>query len=212
MNKIDVEPQILPNEICCGHDLLLRGEKDKFYQIAERSLNIIKDSKAKRVVFSCPECLVTFRDEYPKLFGNSHLELVHISELIEQELRQFNFKEEKVDATYQDPCRLGRYSGIYDQPRNIISAIPGIRFTEMSHNNQRSICCGNTAWIGCDAGTKEIQKARLNEAINTKSKHLLTACPKCLIHLTCTKEGEKEFSESSIEINDIWKFIESHLQ
>jgi Fe-S oxidoreductase/coenzyme F420-reducing hydrogenase delta subunit len=212
MNKIGIEPRVLSNEICCGHDLLIRGEIEQFKYMAEKLTKIIKDSKAKRIVFSCPECLVTLRDEYPKYVEKESIELLHISELLEKEISFIEFKKDIVTATYQDPCRLGRYSSIYEQPRKMISAIPGINFVEMSHNNERSICCGNTAWIGCDSGTKEIQKQRIMEAINTDSEQLLTACPKCLIHLTCAKEGDKDLSNNSIRINDIWKFIESHLQ
>ena len=212
LNKIGIEPKILTDEICCGHDYLLRGEKHRFHQVATKLNSIIENSNPKRIVFACPECFVTLRDEYPKLLGKNSAELVHISELLEETITANDLKENNITVTFQDPCRLGRYSNIYDQPRKLISSIPGVNLVEMEHNKERSICCGNTAWIGCDSGTKIMQHERLCEAIRTESQQILTACPKCLIHLTCTKEGDKELSNNTIKINDIWNFIESHLQ
>ena len=74
MNKIGIEPVLLENEICCGHDFLLRGEPEKFKEIAARLSDQIKDTNAKRIVFTCPECLVTFRDDYPKIIGSLGVE------------------------------------------------------------------------------------------------------------------------------------------
>lgn len=212
MNRIGIEPMLLPNELCCGHDLLLRGETEKFENLAVKVNKQIKDSGAKRVVFSCPECLVTFRDDYKNLFGKLDYETIHLSELIQPELDKLDFSSDENSYTYQDPCRLGRYSGLYDQPREILNSVPGIDFKEMPHNKERSLCCGNTAWIGCDSGTKTLQTQRLQEAVNTNCENLLTACPKCLIHLTCSQQGDKESPINSLKINDIWNFVESHLQ
>ncbi len=212
MNKMNIEPLVLPNELCCGHDFLLRGEENQFNNLAQRVSGQIKKTKANRIVFTCPECLVTLRDEYPKWVGGLGVELLHLSELLIDELSGFEFEETPFATTYQDPCRLGRYSGIYDQPREILQAVPGVEVKEMHHKKEKAICCGNTAWIGCDAGTKETQKSRLDEALKTDCKNLITSCPKCLIHLTCSQNGEDESSNNKLNINDIWNFVGEHLQ
>ncbi|MFC2133651.1 (Fe-S)-binding protein [Bacteroidota bacterium] len=212
MNKAGVEPQVLPNEICCGHDFLLRGEEDLFKQLATRVSKQIKDSKAKTVVFTCPECLTTLRDDYPKAVGSLGVELMHISQFLVENKDKLKFKENGIKATFQDPCRLGRYSGIYDQPREMLEEVPGFELSEMDHNKARAICCGNTAWVGCDAGTKKIQKMRLTEAVDTGSDTLLTSCPKCLIHLTCTQDGEKDSPIAGIKIKDTWEYLASCLE
>jgi Fe-S oxidoreductase/coenzyme F420-reducing hydrogenase delta subunit len=212
MNKIGIEPLVLKNEICCGHDFLLRGEPEKFKKIASLLSDQIKKSKAKRIVFTCPECMVTLRDEYPKVVGNLGVELVHLSELIEPKLDELKFEKTDFSGAYQDPCRLGRYSGLYDQPRNILNSIDGVETKEMHHHKENSICCGNTAWISCDAGTKELQNKKMEEVKASGCNNLLTACPKCFIHLTCAQDGEKEPTNGSIKINDMWNFLGTHLQ
>lgn len=211
MNRIGVVPKILANEMCCGNDLLLRGELNEFKDLSKIISEQIKNSNVKRVVFICPECLVTFRDEYPKHIEKLDVELIHLSELLVSHFGKLKFKSGNEKVTYQDPCRLGRYSGLYEQPREIIREISGIELMEMEHNKDKSICCGNTAWINCNCGTNEIQKKRLSEAVNTGSEKLLTACPKCLIHLTCSQNGKEEFSNNKIEVSDIWNYLASHL-
>ncbi len=212
MNKIGIEPLLLKNELCCGHDFLLRGEPEKFKKIATLLSDQIRKTKAKRIVFSCPECMVTLRDEYPKVVGNLGVELIHLSELIEPKLDELKFEPADFSAAYQDPCRLGRYSGLYDQPRKILSSIEGVDLKELHHHKKNSVCCGNTAWISCDAGTKELQNKKMKEVKDTGCNNLLTACPKCFIHLTCAQDGKKEPTNGSIKINDMWNFLGKHLQ
>ncbi len=212
MNKIGIEPLLLKNELCCGHDFLLRGEPEKFKKIAVLLSDQIKETKAKRIVFSCPECMVTLRDEYPKVVGSLGVELIHLSELIEPKLDDLKFESADFSAAYQDPCRLGRYSGLYDQPRKILSSIEGVELKELHHHKKNSVCCGNTAWISCDAGTKELQNKKMKEVKDTGCNNLLTACPKCFIHLTCAQDGKKEPTNGSIKINDMWNFLGKHLQ
>ncbi|OGU56484.1 MAG: hypothetical protein A2V66_05825 [Ignavibacteria bacterium RBG_13_36_8] len=212
MNKVGIVPQVLPNELCCGHDFILRGEYELFKELAGRLSEQIKNSKAKTIVFNCPECMITLRDEFPKAVGKLDVELLHISQLLVNEKDKLKFKLNKSSATFQDPCRLGRYSNIYDQPREMMALIPGFELNEMYHNKQRAICCGNTAWVGCDAGTKKIQKMRLNEAVNTGCDTLLTSCPKCFIHLTCTQEGEKDTPIGALKIKDLWEYLASCLE
>ncbi|MFC2084060.1 hydrogenase iron-sulfur subunit [Bacteroidota bacterium] len=212
MNKVGIIPIVLENELCCGHDLLLRGEEEKFNTLAQMLAVQIANTQAKRIVFTCPECFVTIRDELPKVVGRLNVDLIHLSELLDSEMYQVSFRNSEEKVTYQDPCRLGRYSNIYDQPRNILNKIEGLELKEMNHNKERSICCGNTAWIGCDAGTKEIQNKRLHEAVKTNSPQLLTSCPKCYIHLSCAENGDGVTENQKIKIRDFWEFVHSHLQ
>jgi Fe-S oxidoreductase len=212
LNAIGIEPNILPNETCCGHDFLLRGEKHKFDSAAKRLSDSIIGSKAKRIVFTCPECLFTLKDKYKSLLSGRGIEFVHLSELAAERIDSLAFNPDKIKVTFQDPCRLGRYSQIFDEPREIISAVPEIKLSEMLHTKSKSICCGNTAWIACDSGTKELQRQKLNEALNVESEAILTACPKCLIHLTCSQNNHQENEISSIKIKDMWNFIGEHLQ
>ena len=101
--------------------------------------------------------------------------------------------------TYQDPCRLGRFEEIYEEPRRVISQIPGLELIEMEGNRSNSLCCGTSGWTNCDNCSKQIQKKRLNQAKSTGANTLITGCPKCQIHLKCALSS----LDMELEIKDI---------
>ncbi len=212
LNEIGIKPLLLANERCCGHDLLLRGEQEKFESLARSVAEQIRSSGVERVVFSCPECLTTLRNDYPAVAAEPGVELVHISTLLAAHLEELKFRDVEQQVTFQDPCRLGRYEQIYEEPRSVLQSIPGLELTEMEHNRKRSICCGTTAWIGCNAGTRVLQQKRLGEARATGSELLLTACPKCLIHLTCSQAGQEEVETPAVQIRDSWDYMAEQLE
>jgi heterodisulfide reductase subunit D len=112
------------------------------------------------------------------------------------------------NVTYHDPCRLGRQAGIMDAPRELIQAIPGIGFTEMEHNRMSGLCCGTSAWMGCSSCSKAIQKNRLTEAVEAGADVLVTACPKCRLHLSCALRD----MEIDLKIRDINELLAQSLQ
>jgi Fe-S oxidoreductase len=103
-------------------------------------------------------------------------------------------------VTYQDPCRLGRYMGVYQAPRKVLSAIPGVELVEMEHNAADAICCGVSSWVSCGATAKSIQMARLTEAKATGADILVTACPKCQIHFKCALSGKVPGNREAVDI------------
>jgi Fe-S oxidoreductase len=189
LNQVGVEPVLLEDERCCGHDLLWLGDTGNFRLLAERNLAQIAATGAKRIVFSCPECLRTFKVDYQRRLGRSALELVHISELLARESSRLKPGALPGRVTFHDPCRLGRHLGVYDQPRELLRAVPGLALVEMSHSRERATCCGGTAWVECGTAVKCLQSARLAEAAATGAERLVTACPKCDIHLRCAACG-----------------------
>ena|GEM_PF-141479 len=84
-----------------------------------------------------------------------------------------------------DPCRMGRFSGLYDAPRDLLGRIPGLELREMEFNRDSSPCCGSNLWINCDHISKRLQSGLLAEAEKTGARVLLTSCDKCRIHLAC---------------------------
>jgi len=189
LNRVGIEPILLEDERCCGHDLLWLGDTGNFRLLAERNLAQIAATGAKRLVFSCPECLRTFKLDYQRRFGKSGLELLHISELLVQESSKLDPGALPGRVTFHDPCRLGRHLGIYDPPRELLRAIPGVALIEMNHSRETATCCGGTAWVECGTAVKCLQSARLAEAGATGADRLVTACPKCDIHLRCALCG-----------------------
>ena len=108
--------------------------------------------------------------------------------------------EKKV--TYHDPCSLGRGSGLYDQPRQLLEDVPGLKLVEMETNRERALCCGASPWAYCNAVNRQIQGERLSQASATEAEMLVTACPKCQIHLKCAQKSQ-DCQVSQIEIHDL---------
>jgi len=209
LNKIGIEPVVSNDERCCGHDLLWNGDLDGFKRLAELNIRTIKDSGAKKVICVCPEGYMTLKRDYPLYFGEQDLEVVHLYQLLRDELGrgQLNFVEDNSDVprkvTFHDPCSLGRIAKIYEEPREILSGIPGIELVEMQRNRADAICCGTSGWVNCSTCSKRIQMDRLKEAEDTGADTLITACPKCDIHLNCAKYN----SDVKIGIRDITDII-----
>jgi Fe-S oxidoreductase len=143
--------------------------------------------------------------------GKAGYEVLHISEIFARSIDKLKFKELNMEVTFQDPCRLGRYLGVYDQPRQVLSSIPGVKLHEMRRNRRGSICCGTTNWMNCDASSGQIQRSRLKEAKETGAKTLVTACPKCQIHFRCAACGEQE-EKSDLLVSDFVNIVASALE
>ena len=205
LNKLGIVPALSPNERCCGHDLLWAGDVDNFARLAERNVKEISRSKAKRIVTACPEGYRTLKYDYPRYLGSFDFEVVHISQLLAEAVdnKKLEFRRIKKKVTYHDPCRLGRISGIYEEPRKLINAIPGLELVEMPRNRANSLCCGTQAWINCGTINKQIQVERLREAKATGADILLTSCPKCQIHLMCAMNDVTLGKELAIKVEDI---------
>ncbi len=211
LNYIGIEPVVMDNERCCGHDLYWLGQLGQFDELSSLNLKEIEKTGAKTVVTACPECALTLKKLYPERSGEVSFEVKHISEVVADNIDKLEFDHLEMELTFQDPCRLGRYMGIYDQPRQTISAIPGIKFREMTHNKNAAICCGTTNWMNCDATSKQIQYRRLSEAKSTGADTLVTACPKCQIHFRCSECGE-DSQKVDIKLTDYVNLVAKALK
>lgn len=208
LKKIGIKPMVRNDEVCCGKDLLYNGDEEKFVKLAKLNKKMIKESGAKKIIFSCPECLQTMKEIYPQYVGKMNVELIHITQLVDEALQKekLHLDSSKTKKfTYQDPCALGRGLEIYDAPRNIIKNIPESELLPMKREREDSICCGSSAWVSCTNYTKRIQHVRLKQAENTGAKSLITACPKCYIHLSCALSGEDV--NYNIKLKDITTLI-----
>ncbi len=180
-----VEFGILGNkEACCGEIARCVGETGLFVEKMARCLELFERYEIREVVTSSPHCFHTFRNEYPQApFAARHYTLF-LRELIARDMLQFE-RAGEVTVTYHDPCYLGRYNQIFDEPREIINSIPGLRLVEMTHHKANSLCCGGGGgrmWQELDGETK-MSQVRIREAEETGAQILITACPLCLIML-----------------------------
>jgi len=205
MNAIGIVPVVSDDERCCGADLLLNGDEESFRKLAEVNVQVIADSGAQRAIFACPEGYNAFRNDYPCYVGPLPFEVVHLSQLLVEHLGEIELSELAETVTYHDPCRLGRYLGMYDEPRQVIQAIPGIELAEMRKNRANAICCGSAGWVNCGQCAKGIQMTRLRQAQATGAGRMITACPKCRIHFSCAlKDAGDEFT---LELEDLMSLL-----
>ncbi len=213
LNAMGIEPALLPTEACCGHDLLWTGDLPGFLRLAEHNMGQIMASKPEVIVTPCPECYQTLSVDYPRHLGRLGAEVTHLSSFVAERLSSLPIRraQNKV-ITYHDPCRLGRFSGLFDQPRRILSNVPGLKLKEMSRTGAMAGCCGAHAWNNCGAVAKEIQLDRLQESRSTGADILVTACPKCEIHFRCAMSNESFSEADRIEIIDLFSLVAGALE
>jgi len=212
LNTLGIEPAVMDNERCCGHDFLWGGNIEDFKRLAEININAIRNTGAKTVVTACAECYHTLKKDYPEHVGKLDAEVLHLSQYLAGNVSDLSLNDGEKRISFQDPCRLGRLSGIYEEPREIIAAIKGAELCEMKRNRANAVCCGTSGWLSCGTYSKQIQTARLKEAKKTGAEMLVTSCPKCQIHFKCALSDEKTEPEARIEIQDLATLVAECMQ
>ncbi len=211
LNRAGLEPALLANERCCAYPLRLAGRSREADELEQRVHAQIRASGCSRVITFCPECLIALR-EIAGRHGSSG-EIAHLSQVLWE--RRAAWQTETTPAapgcagrvTFQDPCRLGRCAGLYDPPRRLLTEMARVDVVEMERSREQALCCGNTAWLHCDAATRGLQLERLTEASATGCRQLVTACPGCFIHLSCAQAGLEGHPAADVEIVDIWNLL-----
>ncbi len=171
-------------EWCCGFPLVIAGMGDAAVEMARHNVEAVRRAGANQLVTSCPSCYHTWKDEYPHVLGEPlGFEVRHVTEMLEDlvdaDALALSPLEETV--TYHDPCDLGRTSGVYDPPRNVIRAIPGVTLVEMRDHHAYSLCCGGGGDV--EMADKDlvtaVAQSRVAQARETGAKYLLSACQQC---------------------------------
>jgi len=209
LNSLGVEPVVLSDERCCGHDLIWTGDETSFHKLRRINTANFKKAGVKTIITSCGECSYTLKTLYKQQTEDFPFEVMHLTEY----LKKAGFsagKELSGIATYQDPCRLGRFQGLYDAPRELLGSVMELR--EMPHFRAGAWCCGNSAWLHCDRYSKQMQVERLLEAKDTQSDMIVTACPKCQVHLTCAMNDVNRLQDLNMKIRDISSVIAESIE
>jgi len=201
LNALGIAPAVRGDERCCGHDQLWSGEEGTFERLAERNVRMFEAAAPELVVTVCPECQLTLLNEYRRRFGQPACPVVHVSELVAERAGDLDLAPRERVVSFEDPCRLGRHQGKYDEPRTALAAVPGLELREMPRNRAGAACCAGN-WLACNQASKRIQTDILRAAAATGSDTLVTACPKCMIHLKCARSGDED-PVPGLEIRDL---------
>ncbi|MGB3091978.1 MAG: FAD-binding and (Fe-S)-binding domain-containing protein, partial [Candidatus Zixiibacteriota bacterium] len=204
-------------ENCCGTPMLVAGKWDLFAENMKENIQSVKDAGADTVISSCPACDMMWRHQYPiwakKLGMEYDIKARHYSELVADKIRAGEFTFEKgrpkqETVTWHDSCHIGRVSGVYDAPRELIKAIPNIKFVEMNHNRQDAHCCGSVLSLLKEPPVAaEIGKIRMDEAVEAGAEKILALCPCCEFQFRVTADKKK----LPVETVDLARYASSAL-
>lgn len=185
-----------PEEWCCGFPLIIAGMGKAAVESVRHNVDAVRRTGAKWLVATCPSCYHTWKHDYPRILGEPlGFEVLHATELLAEILREgrLHLQPFEQTVTYHDPCDLGRTSGVYEAPREVIRAIPGVTLVEMEHHHEYSLCCGGGGDVEmADKGlTEAVARRRIQEAQATGAKVLLSACQQCKRTLMGAARREK---------------------
>ena len=184
LTRAGVDFAILGSEENCTGDPARRMGNEYLYQImAEQNIQTLNGYNVKKIVTICPHCFNAIKNEYPHLGGD--YEVLHYSEFVAELIADGRIKplvEINTTLAYHDSCYLGRHNGIYDQPRSIAEAIPGLKLVEMERCRERGFCCGaggGHMWIEESRGAR-VNHVRTDQYLETGADAVGVSCPFCL--------------------------------
>jgi Fe-S oxidoreductase len=168
-----------------GHEVRRFGEETLFMALRDHNVDAIKASGVRRIVTADPHAYNALKHDYKDVPP-----VEHISQVIAREVKTGKIKFNPVENennvyTYHDPCYLGRHNQIYDDPRDVLDAIPGLKRVEMTRSRDRSFCCGGGGLM-LFYEPKEDQRMgvkRVEMAAEAGANVMVTACPFCMVNI-----------------------------
>jgi heterodisulfide reductase subunit D len=191
LDKAEVDFTILGGEEwCCGFPLIAAGMKKDAETLIQHNFEKVKEKGAERIVFACPSCYRTWMDHC-----KTDIEIFHSTQFIKKLIEEgkIGFKEKTTKVTYHDPCDLGRGSGVYEVPREILRSIPGVELVEMKGNREQCVCCGgggNLEMVNPDLSAR-LAQAKIEEIKATGADMVITACQQCIRTIQTTARRKK---------------------
>jgi Fe-S oxidoreductase len=209
MQKAGIKFAILGTEEKCTGDSARRIGNEYLAQVLMKdNITTLNGYNVKKIVTTCPHCFNTLKNEYPQFGGN--YEVIHHTDFLLNLMNEGRLKvtkEETGKVTFHDSCYLGRYNDIYDQPREILHAIPGINTVEMKRSKSKGFCCGaggGRMWMEESAGNR-VNVERTEEALACKPDVIGTACPFCM---TMLEDGVKDKEATDVvKVKDLAEIL-----
>jgi len=189
LRQIDVDFIFIPEFNCCGSPVINAGYQKDFEILKEKNIGFFEEHGVSKIITNCPACYKILKD-----YENKDIRIEHIIESIYKKIYKINVRHSG-DITYHDPCHLGRYSGIYEEPRRILKHI-GFNVIELRFCREESMCCGGGA--GLKTNFPEISNKIAKMILDyVETDKLVTPCPLCYKHLkdNSTEIEVLEFSE-----------------
>jgi Fe-S oxidoreductase len=201
-----------PDEACCGIPMKVAGKWDLFEEIYVHNTTEARKRGAKTIVTSCPACGLIWKELYANLAAERgddyEFEVKHYSELLAEDIAAGRLTlDQEVEATkvtFHDSCHAGRAQGIYEPPRELLNAMPGVEVLEMEHNREEGLCCGSVlTLVGEKPVAPVLGGARLQEAIDVGADKIVALCPCCQVQLrdSAVKNG------MDIHVTDLARFV-----
>jgi Fe-S oxidoreductase len=196
-----------PQETCCGEPARRLGNEYLFRQLAIKNIHLIKAYGIKRIVTNCPHCYHTLKNEYRELGGD--FEVMHSVQLLDELLSRGKLRLRNAEyrqVTYQDPCYLGRYNGIYELPRQLLRRLPNVKLVEMEPNREKSFCCGGGGgriWQP-EPVSMRASNLRLEHAVKAGADLVAVSCPFCLLTL---EAAAQDMPAEPIAVMDIIELL-----
>ena len=209
LTKAGVSFAILGKDEPCNGDTARRLGNEYLYQtMAGMAVEVLAGHNVKKVITNCPHCFNTIKNEFPQFDGN--YEVVHGSELVAGLVREGRVrlgKEAAKTIVYHDSCYLGRYNEVYDAPRQLLEAIPGVILKEADRSRNTGMCCGaggGRMWIEEDP-SQRVNSLRVEQLLETEPDVIASACPYCM---TMLDDGVKAKElEGRVDTRDILEIV-----
>jgi Fe-S oxidoreductase len=210
LNEAGVSFAILgAEEKCCGETARRIGNEYLFQTMVAELVEIINSYGVQKIITTCPHGYNCLKNEYPQFGGE--WEVYHHTEFL-AELQRDGRLQTKLPMdkhlVFHDSCYLGRYNSIYDQPRNLIKSISGLRLSEMDRSRNKSFCCGaggGRMWMEETLGDRKINDARTEQALELEPDIIGVSCPFCT---TMFEDGLKDRNmEEEVRVYDIAELL-----
>ncbi len=211
LNKVGVDFAVLGTEESCTGDPAKRaGREDLFQMQAIGNIELLNEYNVKKIVTACPHCFNILKNEYKELGGD--YEVIHHSTFLQQLINEGKvkmqgggeFKGKKI--TYHDSCYLGRANDIYEAPRQVLEQLDA-DLVEMKRCRTKGLCCGAGGaqmFKEPEKGNKDINVARIEEALDTGANVIAAACPFCMTMMTDgVKNKEREHDVMVFDLAEI---------